>query len=326
MKENNRQYYFVVLSGLLIFYMLLYPKQITLSALEALKVWAEKIVPSLFPFMAAVNIFTSANVHVPAWLCFLSEHIFALNGNAFVSAFFSVAAGFPAGARTAYENIENGTLSKKNLNTYLCLSLNASPAFIMSSAAHGFLANGQAAFVLMFSTVTANLLASAIMSANSVADGKIFACGAADNGFSLFSSSVSSAAQTVISVGGYIIFFAVLSEILMLSGIIPFICGFFSLFGIDSAFIKGLLTGIFEMTNGIKNISLSSCNIGAKTVACAFLLSFGGFCVHFQALEFLKNTGTGITSIIKARLFCAVLSAVICFAVLKIFYSTSIPV
>jgi sporulation integral membrane protein YlbJ len=302
--------------------MLLYPKEITSSAFNALKMWAEKVVPSLFPFIVAVNIFISAYIHLPKIFDTISRHLFGFNGTVFTSALFSIAAGYPAGAKTALENRKKHLMDSKSTETYLCLSLNASPAFIMSTTANGFLSCPESAVILMFSTVLGNIIAAFIMSRQTASSPKaIYACSKPEtyDFFSVFSSSVKTATETVIKVGGYIVFFAVLSEILELSGIIDIISKAIILFtGTDTMLIKGILSGLLEMTNGVKNISLSQAGINIKIIASAFILSFGGLCVHFQSFEFLKDCGCKLKDIIKARLICAVLSLCICFIILEI--------
>lgn len=319
-RKNIYNYYFIVLSALLIFYMLLYPKEITLSALNALKMWAEKVVPSLFPFIVAVNIFISADIHLPKIFDSLSKRIFGVNGIVFTSALLSFAAGYPAGAKTATENRKKKFMESENTDTYLCLSLNASPAFIMSTTANGFLSCPESAFILMFSTFLANVLAAFIMARKTVTK-PIYACSQTEtyDFFSVLSSSVKTATETVIKVGGYIVFFAVLSEILDLSGLLDIISVFLiSVTNADSMLIKGILSGLLEMTNGIKNLSLSHAGINTKIILSSFLLSFGGLCVHFQSFEFLKDCGYKLKDIIKVRFLCAVLSLMICIIIIGI--------
>ena len=53
--------------------------------------------------------------------------------------------------------------------------------------------------------------------------------------------------------------------------------------------LKALLFGLIEMTNGLKRISALDISLELKASLSAFVLNFGGLCVHLQCYDFFKN-------------------------------------
>lgn len=89
----------------------------------------------------------------------------------------------------------------------------------------------------------------------------------------IFPKAVSDSVSIMLRLGGTLIFFTVITEI----------SASWDIFGNMPAFLKGMLFGSFEITNGISLIA--SCGMGMR-LKCALicsLLSFGGICVYMQA-------------------------------------------
>lgn len=59
------------------------------------------------------------------------------------------------------------------------------------------------------------------------------------------------------------------------------------------AFVKILLFGTLELTNGIYSLSGVSC-LGMRFVLASFMLGFGGLCVCIQTLSCTRKTGPGM--------------------------------
>jgi len=57
-----------------------------------------------------------------------------------------------------------------------------------------------------------------------------------------------------------------------------------------SAYNQAILNGIFEMTQGLKYVSLLSIPLKNKTILATMFISFGGLSVHMQTISIISDT------------------------------------
>jgi len=81
---------------------------------------------------------------------------------------------------------------------------------------------------------------------------------------------------------------------------------------------KGLLAGLLEMTNGVKMIAAdaSSPISSIHIVVAAALISFGGFSIHAQSVNFISKTDIKISAYIFSKithgLITIIMGALLC--------------
>ena len=108
-----------------------------------------------------------------------------------------------------------------------------------------------------------------------------------DKNFSLQECMYSSI-QSVLIVGGYIIIFYVLIQILLDYNILSPLINLLNLLGFPPIQSKGLCAGLIEITKGISILSTSS-NIKLNFIISNFLISFSGVSILMQANAFLDK-------------------------------------
>lgn len=108
-----------------------------------------------------------------------------------------------------------------------------------------------------------------------------------DNNFSLQECMYSSI-QSVLIVGGYIIIFYVLIQILLDYNILSPLINLLSFLGLSPIQSKGLCAGLIEITKGISILSTSP-NIKLNFIISNFLISFSGISILMQANAFLDK-------------------------------------
>lgn len=108
-----------------------------------------------------------------------------------------------------------------------------------------------------------------------------------DKNFSLQECMYSSI-QSVLIVGGYIIIFYVLIQILLDYNILSPLINLLNLLGLPPLQSKGLCAGLIEITKGISILSTSS-NIKLNFIISNFLISFSGVSILMQANAFLDK-------------------------------------
>ncbi len=126
------------------------------------------------------------------------------------------------------------------------------------------------------------------------------------------SSCIVDGFYSTINIGGFVIFFSFVGEVLNTSNIfevitIPFL---------EKYQARYLALGLLEFTNGISGLALDTQNQFSLPLI-SFLLGFGGLSVTMQSLSFLKNINISPLIYIKSKLYHGLLSFIITFFISK---------
>jgi hypothetical protein len=113
--------------------------------------------------------------------------------------------------------------------------------------------------------------------------------------FDLLDQSIMNGFEVVTKIGGYIILFSILAQII-------------HTLGPDISFFKALTMGLFEITTGISQICKSNLDTSIKIVLVTVLTTFGGFSGIAQTKSVLGNQGLSIKSYILVKLMSAGIS------------------
>lgn len=138
----------------------------------------------------------------------------------------------------------------------------------------------------------------------------------------VLSKSISSAISSVVMIGGFVVLFSVIVSILNETKLlkilsIPFlpVC---NILKIDFEFIPAFFSGIVELTNGVKNVSLIACKeISTNIIFCSFLLGFGGLSVALQVLGIISKSDISFKPYLLGKLLQGVFSAFYTFLALN---------
>jgi len=121
------------------------------------------------------------------------------------------------------------------------------------------------------------------------------------------------AINTVILIGGFVILFSVIISILS-----KLIAPVIAIFGKNSGYASGIITGIIELTNGVSAVSLVvSKAISINVIICSFLIGFGGISVLLQVLAITSKSGISIKPYIIGKLLQGCLAAMYTFLILQ---------
>lgn len=310
------------LSLFLIASLMLMPSSLIKAASDGINIWLFSVFPSIFPFMVSSSMLIASGGAAVLGRVFAQpfSRLFNISPNGVFAFVSGIICGYPIGAKSSAELYEKGLLTPYEAFALLSFAMNAGPAFMLSAVAYSMLNCPKAGYILLFSTIFSNILSGIILcrifkpeKIRTVCACKAqYPCAA-----EIITESVANSLDAVLKLGGYIVFFSVFTQILVQTHI-------FSLLSVFLPFPRdiseSLLTGITEMTCGLKKISALNIPVGKKTVFSAFILSFGGFCVHFQSYEFFKAIPN--SSLLKFSFFKlvnGVLSAALAAAAVMLF-------
>ena len=129
----------------------------------------------------------------------------------------------------------------------------------------------------------------------------------------ILSLGINNAISTVIMIGGFVVLFSVIISMLNKSHILQLLCNIInpilSIFNIPTDFSSGIISGIIELTNGVKSISAIPCKaISTNIIITAFLLGFGGFSVLLQVWGIISKTDISILPYFIAKILQGILA------------------
>jgi len=324
--------------------MIVFPKETFESASLGLTTWWTIVFPSLLPFFIIAELFLGLGVvHlITVLLEPVMRPIFNLPGSAAFVVAMGYTSGFPIGAALT------ASLRKKNLCTrregerLVSFTNNASPLFIFVAVAVGLFHRPSLGITLALAHYGTNLLIGlclrfvgrkdpeqikektdnknlltrslqAMLEAQKK-DGRPFG--------KLLGDAVRKSIQSLTTVGGFIILFAVIIRILTLLGVTAVLIKIFAFIlhplGFSHSLFSALSSGLFEMTLGAKFASESSAPFFQQVVMASMIIAWGGFSIHAQVLSIISETDLRFYLFIISRIAHMALAGLFTFFLLRI--------
>lgn len=276
--------------------------------LEAIILWAQCVLPALFPFMVITLIMIKTGAIEGA--CSPIKGLAArLKVPPAAPALFVMSAfsGYPAGSRILSEYCIN-TKSRDTAALLAPLCSTSGPLFIIGSVGQNMFDDKLAGFyILAAHLVSVATVSAAIMFKNPHKD--LSAPPTRANGGNLLYDCFYSAVISVMVAGGFICFFYTLSAVAENLRLLYFVEAPLSLvLGSDAA--SALCRGLIEATGGCR--ALAACSSPLALPLAGFLITFGGASILAQQLCYLQPLGVsaGKFALIKA------VQALLCFLLL----------
>lgn len=295
------------------------------SAKGGLLLWANNVVPSLFPFFVAVELLNNTNIvyYLSKYLDKYMRPIFNLPGIATFPLIMGIISGFPVGAKIVTNLYSNGVCTKKEADRMLILSNNSGPLFVIGTVGYAFYGSSHIGILLLITHILASLsvgvimgLLSRISSSHKMQNTSNYKIsykhdiGINELG-SILGSSIVSAIKSILIIGGFVVIFSVIISMLNRLHLLSTVADCVStLVPINTKLINGFFTGIIEFTNGLSVIaSVPLKNITIKLVLSAFVLGFGGISVTLQVLSIISAHKLSIKKYVAGRVLVGCIAA-----------------
>jgi sporulation integral membrane protein YlbJ len=309
-----------------------HPATALAASLRGVAVWWDVLFPALFPFFVMAELMLGFGVvhFFGTLLDPLMRPLFRLPGAAGFAVTMGLISGYPVGARLAARLREQGQISRTEGERLIAFVTTSDPIFLIGAVSVGFFrepalapllaaAHYGGAFVigLIFrryrrreplthakAAAGARLLPAALaaMHRARAADGRPAG--------RLLQDAVGAALRLNIVVGGLVVFFSVVMELLarahMLDLLAAMLQPLLQSAGLPaSAFVNGL----FEVTLGAKAAGESDAPLALRAAAAAWVLSWAGLSVHAQVASIIGKTDIRYAPFLAARAAHGVISA-----------------
>lgn len=270
--------------------------------MDALKLCANILIPSMFPFLVLSNFIALSSVSstVGKGIGGIISRLFRLPENASSVLLLSLTAGYPTGAVMVSSLLEHQEIDRETGARLLKFCFNSGLPFAVTAVGSFMLNDRKAGFVLFLSNLLSTLLIGLTDRRGRPKCAREYLLSYPLNAPDALTESVKKGSAAMLNVCAYVILFGALNG---LAGTIEAIQP-----------VYRFLLPLLEITSGtaacIKSVSLP---------LLAFYLGFGGLCIHLQLLFAVRQTGMKIGAYFKCRLLQAGLSYLICRLLLLFF-------
>lgn len=270
------------------------PEKYIVTTFNGVLVWATIILPALFPFMIFTKILTSTGYIENFSKCFsgITRKLYKVPGISSYVFLISIISGYPLGAKITADLYDEGLITREEAHRICSFTSNSGPMFIIGSVGVGMLLSATAGYIILISHILSAILNGLIYrnyKPKPIKEISKINFNSAKKENDIITKSMENSITSILLIGGFIIVFFVIMEILLSLQIFYPITKLLSFFGLEQSISNGLLFGIFEITKGCLTIASSSISLSLKTVLCSFIISFSGISVFFQSFAFLNK-------------------------------------
>lgn len=221
-------------------------------------------------------------------------------------------------------------ISKTESERLLSFTNNSGPLFIIGAVSVGMFNNPGIGFILLLSHILACLTVGMLFSfykkqkhsIKNIENSKILRKFKKElintkpvNLGEVLGESIRNSINTMLAIGGFIILFSVIINLLLETGVIVVIsnhlANIVSLFGVPKDLIAPILSGFFEITTGINMLSkIDGISFVHQLAAVSFILGWAGLSVHFQVYSIISNTDISIKPYLLGKVLQGIIAAI----------------
>ncbi len=282
----------------------------------SISLWKDNLIPALLPFFIMSELLINYG-----FVDFLGEifknimsKIFYLPSSAAFVIFGSMISGFPSSSKYIKDLLDKNLISIDDANYLLMFTHFSNPLFIIGTIGIMLLNNKKIGFIILISHILGNLIIALIYRKKKRIENSTVSLRHALNSIhkkrvsnpsfiKTLSTSILNSFNTLILILGIVATFIII--ITILNNIFSF-----------NLVAKGIISGILEMTGGIKNICSINLPLIYKATISTMFISFGGISVHSQVLSILSDYNIKYKQFLKARILHALISGMLVYIVL----------
>ncbi|WP_169086533.1 sporulation integral membrane protein YlbJ [Paenibacillus sp. PL91] len=322
---------------LIVLLMTVFPTETLHSSLRGLSIWWQVLFPALFPFFVISELLLGIGiVHFFGKLLDpLMRPLFRLPGIGGFVVTMGYISGYPVGARLTAQLWEQRLVNRAEGERLVAFTTTSDPIFLIGAVSIGFFQNVALAPLLAAAHYGGGLIIGLLMRYHdrhalpSSAEKNIDIAGGAGKrrpsriaealkamhearlldgrGLGrLLQDSVQSALRLMIVVGGLVVFFSVVMEMLTHAGIVEAMAEalryLFHAIGLPKPLADAVIYGLFEVTLGARAAGTAGTGLMHQAAIAAWVLSWGGISVHAQIASLLSRTDLRYRPLLLARL------------------------
>lgn len=318
-----KKYFFTVIFLIFTLSLILFSRNNLLAAQNGLNLWANSVLPTLFPFFVATELLCKTNFVqiLGKFLNKFMKPIFNVPGESAIAIIMGIISGYPVGAKVVCNLYENKICSKSEAERLIAFTNNSGPIFILGSVGVALFGDVQLGKILLITHILSSILVGLVFRfwkknqvdltfRNYNSDSKELV--RVSNLGEILGEAIKKSISTILVIGGFVVLFSVIISILSSFEILTGISNFFTNFGIPYDITLSILTGIIELTNGVQVASTCYANYPfASILITSFLLGFGGLSVLLQVFAIISKSKISIKPYIYGKILQGLFSTIL---------------
>lgn len=268
--------FFPALAVVVLLLLLTHPLLSFEGASHGILLWYQTVLPTLLPFMICSNVIVSLGGIrlLTAPVRPLLKNMLCLSDAGSYVLISGLLCGYPMGAKTCSEFVEQGRITPSEGRYLLSVSNHPSPMFLLGYVASALSPSVPTSMIL--TALYVPILPIAFLSQAVYGIHEPCVSGPPkDKKAPSFDQSMMASFEVMVKIGGYIMLFSILAEFISQIPVLP------------NAF-QAVLLGMVEITTGIQAAAHTFSGIRQGMVLC-LITAFGGICGLFQTKSVLKS-------------------------------------
>lgn len=340
-KQENKYLLAAVLAVSITIFIIIFSEEAFSAALEGLKIWWGIVFPSLLPFFVIAEILMGLGVvhFLGVLLEPLMRPVFKVPGVGSFALAMGLASGYPIGAKITSNLRRKKLCSKTEAERLLSFTCTANPSFMLGAVAVGMFHRADLGLLIAATHYLSSIIVgfllrfyqgedsgtSLVETGNGRQRQNIFSRAinelldarrkdGRDIG-QLLGDAIKESINTILMVGGFIIFFSVLTRIFIITGLVNTIGRILLLIlkplGLSEALTLPLISGLFEVTNGANLVSQAHAPLLHQLIMTNILIAWSGLSVHAQIATVINGTDIGFKPFIWARILQSIIAGIL---------------
>jgi sporulation integral membrane protein YlbJ len=344
LKSQRKSQWLTVLMGFAVIVftiaLVIYPKQGFEAGISGLKMFWDIVFPSLLPFFILAELLLGLGVvrGLGVFLEPLMRPLFSVPGIGAFALSMGLAAGYPMDAVITARFRETGICTRVEGERLLAFTNTADPLFMIVAVAVGmFKSPGLGVLIAVAHYISAFLVGITFKFWGRSSDGdsvgkeqpsvqgglfrravqELFTARKEDGRpfGKLMRDAVTESMMTLFMICGFIVFFAVMIEIMHLSGIMAIlgipVALIYHLLGVNGGLVNPTLAGFLEIDIGSVQTAAVAAPVIQKVAVVSGIIAWSGLAVHAQVASVITNTDIRMTPYFLARFLHAAFAAVL---------------
>jgi len=302
------------------------PGEAIAGAKDGLTLCFNVIVPSLFPFFVLSSLVVDLGLaaYLGRAMEGLMRPLFRVSGSCAAAVALGFIGGYPVGARTALQLYQQGLCTKTEAERLLSFCNNSGPAFILGVVGAGVFGDSRVGLLLYLTHALASLLVGLLFRSYGGREERKKPAAPQSKPIqavtvpAAFTGAVSRALQSTLNICAFVVFFAVVLQLLSAYGVFTTLAQLLSVAGFQPEWARRLVAGLLELSSGVSSLRGGEQLAGRVSMA-AFMLGWAGLSVHCQVLSFLVDSGLSVKTYLAGKLCHGLIAAGLTWCLTRLF-------
>lgn len=318
-----------------------YPQESVQAGIRGVAIWWDVLFPSLFPFLVVSELMLGFGIvhFIGTLLDPAMRPLFRIPGSGGFVMAMGFASGYPVGARLTSQLWDERWVNPNESERLIAFTTTADPIFLIGAVAVGFFQDVRLAPILAVSHYGSAVLLGLLLRLRS--RGEMTSIGSSEEQMPLLRRAfeamhrarladgrdfgrrlidcVQSALKLVIVIGGLVVFFSVVIEVLSQARVIEALqaaaAAALSLFSLPVPLADAAVNGLFEVTLGAKTAGQGTAGVPlrAQAAVASFGLAWAGLSVHAQIMSLVSHMPVRYAPFAAAKLIQGLLAGAIAY-------------